>query len=185
MKTIKLYGGIAAIVALVAVFPMTASAQVNSNSASSATTNSTAGATNAGNAQNINFNSRNDGTSTQKFAPPVAGQGFYGSFSPDSCMVSGGAGGSTIGVGLNFAMPVEDKNCNLRRNFERIMQASATTKDPVRSQRLETAAIDVLCQADEKTRAALAGQGLCSDGVPQPTRPAAARQDLENLYTPG
>lgn len=185
MKNLNLFGGIAAIVALVAVFPMTASAQNTINSSSNATTNSTAGATNAGNAQNITFRSSNDGTSTQKFAPPVAGQGFYGSFSPDSCMVSGGGGGSAIAFGINVAVPVEDKNCNLRRNFERIMQASATTKDPVRSQRLETAAIDVLCQADEKTRAALQGQGLCSDGIPQPTRPSAARQDIENLYTPG
>ncbi|MBD4204413.1 hypothetical protein GUH47_00035 [Xanthomonas citri pv. citri] len=154
------------------------------NSTSNAATQSTAGATNAGNAQNINFNSRNDGTSTLRSAPPVAGQGFYGSFSADSCMVSGGGGGSVVGLGINMAVPVEDKNCNLRRNFERVMQASATTKDPVRSQRLETAAVDILCQSDEKTRAALMGQGLCSDGLPKPVQPRA-RQDLENFYTPG
>jgi len=181
----KISFGIAAFVALVAGFPLNATAQVAVNTSSNATTQSSSGATNAGNAQNITFQSSNDGTSTQKFAPPVAGQGFYGSFSPDSCMVSGGGGGSAIAFGINVAVPVEDKNCNLRRNFERIMQASATTKDPNRSQRLETAAIDVLCQADDKTRAALAGQGLCSDGVPQPTRPSAARQDFENLYSPG
>ncbi|WKV22070.1 hypothetical protein Phage2-1_00070 [Achromobacter phage 2-1] len=182
----KLSFGIAAFVALVAGFPLNATAQVAVNNVSSnASTQSSSGATNAGNAQNITFKSNNDGTSTQKFAPPVAGQGFYGSFSADSCMVSGGGGGSTIGIGLNVAIPVEDKNCNLRRNFERIMQASATTKDPNRSVRLETAAIDVLCQSDEKTRAALMGQGLCSDGVPQPIKPTAARQDIENLYSPG
>lgn len=172
------------VIAIVAsLVGLSAQAQtITSNS--SAATNSTAGATNAGNAQNINFNSRNDGTSTLKTTPPVAGQGFYGSFSADSCMVSGGGGGSVVGLGINMAIPVEDKNCNLRRNFERVMQASATTKDPVRSQRLETAAVDILCQADEKTRAALMGQGLCSDGLPKPVTPRA-RQDLENMYTPG
>lgn len=161
-----------------------AHAQTTIQTASSAVTTSTAGATNAGNAQSINFNSRNDGTSTLRSAPPVAGQGFYGSFSADSCMVSGGGGGSVVGFGINMAVPVEDKNCNLRRNFERVMQASATTKDPIRAQRLETAAVDILCQADEKTRAALMGQGLCSDGLPKPVQPRA-RQDWENLYTPG
>lgn len=194
----KISFGIAALVALVVGFPLNAAAQqatgqlvnnsnfVSPNTSSQASTQSTSGATNAGNAQSINFNSKNDGTSTVKSAPPLGGQGFYGSFSSDSCMVSGGGGVSVIGLGGQLVTPVEDKNCSLRRNAERIMQISATTKDAARSQRLETAAIDVLCRAGAETAAALSGQGLCADGAPAPMQPSAAiRQDWESFYTPG
>lgn len=154
----------------------------NVNAGSQATTSSTAGATNAGNAQNINFNSRNDGTSTLKSAPALGGQAFYGSFSNDSCMVSGGGGGSVVGVGINMAVPIEDKNCNLRRNFERTMQAAASARDADLGRRLQTAAIDMLCATDPATRAALANQGLCS-GALKGAEPTAARPTLDGLYT--
>ena len=60
---------------------------------------------------------------------------------------------------MNVAFPIEDQKCSLRRNFERTMQAAASTKDPDRSRRLETAAIDILCQTDDRTKAALVAQG--------------------------
>ncbi len=132
-------------------------------SSSQASTQSTSGSTNAGNNQGVTFNSNSSGTSTLRTVPSVAGSGFYGSFSSDSCMVSGGGGGAVVGFGLNVAIPVEDQKCSLRRNFERTMQAAASTKDPDRSRRLETAAIDILCQTDDRTKAALAAQGLCSN----------------------
>lgn len=153
----------------------------NVNSGSSATTASSAGATNAGNAQNINFNSRNDGTSTLKSAPALGGQSFYGSFSSDSCMVSAGGGGSVVGFAINAAVPVEDKACSLRRNFERTMQAAASTKDVDLSKRLQTAAIDMLCATNDATRQALANQGLCSGGL-KGAEPTAARPTLDGLY---
>jgi len=130
---------------------------------SSSTTSATSGSTNAGNNQGITFNSSNDGSSSVKTVPPVGGQSFYGSFSSDSCMVSAGGGGSVIGFGMNVAVPIEDQKCSLRRNFERTMQAAASTKDADRSRRLETAAIDILCQTDDRTKAALVAQGLCTN----------------------
>jgi hypothetical protein len=68
-----------------------------------------------------------------------------------------------VGFGLSIAAPIEDQKCSLRRNFERTMQAAASTKDPVRAVKLETAAVDILCQTDDRTRAALSAQGLCTD----------------------
>ncbi|WP_447990794.1 hypothetical protein [Achromobacter spanius] len=130
---------------------------------SSSTTSATSGSTNAGNNQGITFNSSNNGSSSVKTVPPVGGQSFYGSFSSDSCMVSAGGGGSVIGFGMNVAVPIEDQKCSLRRNFERTMQAAASTKDADRSRRLETAAIDILCQTDDRTKAALVAQGLCTN----------------------
>ncbi|MDH2052459.1 hypothetical protein [Achromobacter marplatensis] len=138
----------------------TAAAQTSN---SSSTTSASSGATNAGNNQGITLNSNNSGSSTVKTVPPVGGQSFYGSFSSDSCMVSAGGGGSVVGFGMNVAIPIEDQKCSLRRNFERTMQAAASTKDADRSRRLETAAIDILCQTDDRTKAALVAQGLCTN----------------------
>ncbi len=132
-------------------------------SSSSATTSASSGSTNAGNNQGITLNSNNSGSSTLRSAPPVGGQSFYGSFSSDSCMVSAGGGGSVVGFGMNVAVPIEDQKCSLRRNFERTMQAAASTKDADRARRLETAAIDILCQTDDRTKAALVAQGLCTN----------------------
>ncbi|MFG0233074.1 hypothetical protein [Achromobacter sp. 413638] len=139
------------------------SATAQTNSASSSTTSATSGATNAGNTQGITFNSKSDASGTLRTAPAMGGQSFYGSFSSDSCMVSAGGGGSVVGFGMNVAFPIEDQKCSLRRNFERTMQAAASTKDPDRSRRLETAAIDILCQTDDRTKAALVAQGLCTN----------------------
>ncbi|AVC42721.1 hypothetical protein [Achromobacter ruhlandii] len=132
-------------------------------STSSSTTSASSGSTNAGNNQGVTFNSNSSGSSTLRTAPPIGAQSFYGSFSSDSCMVSAGGGGSVVGFGMNVAFPVEDQKCSLRRNFERTMQAAASTKDPDRSRRLETAAVDILCQTDDRTKAALTAQGLCTN----------------------
>lgn len=153
MKTILL-----AISLSMAAFTATAQTS-NSSSATSASS----GSTNAGNNQGITLNSNNSGSSTVRTVPPVGGQSFYGSFSSDSCMVSAGGGGSVVGFGMNIAIPIEDQKCSLRRNFERTMQAAASTKDADRSRRLETAAIDILCQTDDRTKAALVAQGLCTN----------------------
>ena len=139
---------------------MSAGAQTSTSSSS---TSASSGSTNAGNNQGITLNSSNSGTSTLRSAPPVGGQSFYGSFSSDSCMVSAGGGGSVVGFGMNVAIPIEDQKCSLRRNFERTMQSAASTIDADRSRRLETAAIDILCQTDDRTKAALVAQGLCTN----------------------
>ncbi|RSE95718.1 hypothetical protein [Achromobacter aegrifaciens] len=139
---------------------VSASAQTSS---SSATTSASSGSTNAGNNQGITLNSSNSGSRTLRSVPPLGGQSFYGSFSSDSCMVSAGGGGAVVGFGMNIAIPIEDQKCSLRRNFERTMQAAASTRDADRSRRLETAAIDILCQTDDRTKAALVAQGLCTN----------------------
>lgn len=136
---------------------------LSNNSASTAQTQSQSAASNAGNAQAITFNSGDAPHNTRlNTIPSVAGNSFYGSFSPDSCMVSGGGGGSVVGFGINAAVPVEDKHCNLRRNFERVMQWSSTVADANLRRVGQQAGIDILCQSDEKTAAALSAAGLCS-----------------------
>ncbi|CAB3729128.1 hypothetical protein LMG3458_04681 [Achromobacter deleyi] len=155
MKTIAL-----ALSLSLSLVAFSANAQTSS---SAATTSASSGSTNAGNNQGITLNSNNSGSSTLRTAPPIGAQSFYGSFSSDSCMVSAGGGGSVVGFGMNVAFPVEDTKCSLRRNFERTMQAAASTKDPDRSRRLETAAVDILCQTDDRTKAALTAQGLCTN----------------------
>ena len=132
-------------------------------SSSSATTSASSGSTKAGNNQGITFNSSNGGSSSLRTVPPVGGQSFYGSFSSDSCMVSAGGGGAVVGFGMNIAIPIEDQKCSLRRNFERTMQAAASTRDADRARRLETAAIDILCQTDDRPKAAQVAQGLCTN----------------------
>ncbi|MCV6797500.1 hypothetical protein A7P25_02495 [Achromobacter xylosoxidans] len=163
-------------------------------STSSSTTSASSGSTNAGNNQGVTFNSNNSGSSTLRTAPPIGAQSFYGSFSSDSCMVSAGGGGSVVGFGMNVAFPVEDQKCSLRRNFERTMQAAASTKDPDRSRRLETAAVDILCQTDDRTKAALTAQGLCTNPSlttadhrfenPTPNVAQAAPAPTQALYAP-
>ncbi len=155
MKTIAL-----ALSLSLSLVAFSASAQTSS---SASQTSASSGSTNAGNNQGITLNSNNSGSSTLRTAPPIGSQSFYGSFSSDSCMVSAGGGGSVVGFGMNVAFPVEDTKCSLRRNFERTMQAAASTKDPDRSRRLETAAVDILCQTDDRTKAALTAQGLCTN----------------------
>lgn len=149
--------------ALALSLSLAAFSAVAQTSTSSSTTSASSGSTNAGNNQGVTFNSNNSGSSTLRTAPPIGAQSFYGSFSSDSCMVSAGGGGSVVGFGMNVAFPVEDQKCSLRRNFERTMQAAASTKDPDRSRRLETAAVDILCQTDDRTKAALTAQGLCTN----------------------
>lgn len=170
------------IITILALGLVSTAALADSAATSSTESAATSAAQNMGNAQSIQFNSTGAERQTVKSAPGIGGQAFYGSFSGDSCMVSGGGGVSIVGFGAQMATPVEDRHCNMRRNFERVMQASAMAKDPERAGRLATAAVDILCQAGEETRLALVGQGLCSDAVrPQP----AARQDWENMYSPG
>lgn len=149
----------------VSLFSVSAFAQANLNSTSAATTNSVAGATNAGNAQSIHFNSSQDGTTTLKAAPSMGGNSFYGSFSSDNCMVSGGGTVSTIIGGASVVTPIRDPQCSLLRVYERTQQAASSVAniDPVTSKKLRQAAVDMLCQVSDEAKKALVNQGLCSD----------------------
>ncbi|NYT38914.1 hypothetical protein ERD78_18645 [Allopusillimonas soli] len=123
-----------------------------------------AAAQNAGNAQNITFQSSGSGTQTIKSAPQMGSLGLFGSFSSDNCMVSAGGGVSIIGVGVQGATPVRDEQCAILRGFERTMQAASTVYavNPALSAKLQQAAIDTLCSLNETVGAALRHQGVCS-----------------------
>lgn len=155
----------AVITLLISLIGTSAFAQTKLQSTSAATTNSVAGATNAGNAQNINFVTNSDGTTTLKTAPSMGGNSFYGSFSTDNCMVSGGGTISTILGGASVVSPIRDPECSKLRVFERTMQLASTVRvyDAPKSDKITQAATDILCQVSEEAKKALAYQGLCSD----------------------
>lgn len=162
---------------------------VTGNTASSAQNSASSGATNQGNnaAQQITFQNGSvpgHTSVTERFAPSLGGNQFYGSFSQDGCVVSAGGGVSVIGLAVTGAVPVKDEECNARRNFERTMQAAASL--PEYSGKLRQAAIDIMCQTDSATYQAYANQGLCSKFVddkmgnkPNGSAPRTARASVE------
>lgn len=157
---------------LASLLSLPAMAQINA--ASTAATASTASSLNAGNAQAITFNSEAP-SATLRNVPSLGGNGFFGSFSPDNCMVSGGGTVAVAGFGGSVVTPIRDPQCSLLRTFERTQQAAATvaSTDPVTAARLRQAATDMLCQVSDEARAALAHQGLCSDLTRAPAVAAA------------
>lgn len=142
-------------------------------------------AQNAGNTQGITFNS--DASGRIKNVPSMGGNGFYGSFSPDSCTVSGGGSVAFAGFGGSVASPVRDEACELYRGVERSMQVSATFQalgDDDTAARLRQGAIDLLCQVSDESRAAFTHQGLCSNLNPnQITAPVARARPVEQGVT--
>lgn len=163
-------------VACLMVMASVAQAQILTGTTNSSSSNQvSSGSNNAGNAQSINFNSDNSGSSTLKTIPSIGGQGFYGSFSADSCVNSGGGGGSVVGFGMNVAVPINDAECSARRNVERTMQISASirTFDPQRADALVNAAISIMCQVNDTAKAAYTYAGLC------PTQFATKSSDLQ------
>lgn len=166
---------------LIAALSMVAvgTAQAQSTAQSATQSTATSAAQNAGNAQAITFNSDSSGTSTVRNVPSLGGNGFYGSFSPDNCMVSAGGTAVIAGFGGSVVTPVRDPQCSLLRTFERTQQAAATiaAQDPVTAAKLRQAATDMLCQVSDEARAALARQGLCSDlSAPAPIHATAYAQ---------
>jgi len=167
MKTLKIYAGI---VSLLCSFAATA-ANVNNNVNAESNTNSTAtsAAQNAGNAQNINFNSKAADTQTLKNTPGVILGGFSGSFSSDYCGATAQGGLGLPGFSFAAGAPVIDKHCVHLRTFERTMQAASTlvNQDPELARRVYTAALDMLCDVTEESRRALERQGVCSSSNEQ------------------
>lgn len=120
-------------------------------------------AQNAGNEQSITFNS--ESSDRLRKTPDVAGNGFYGSFSSDSCVTSAGGGFAGGLFGMNAVTPVQDEQCSVLRGVERTMQVATTIQstNPQVAQKLHQGAIDMLCQLNDKVSAALGNQGVCSD----------------------
>lgn len=156
---------VAAMLAL-AWFGVANAQTTNNTSTSGSTASANTSASNAGNAQQITFNSAaTPRTQRIETTPSLGGNSFYGSYSPDSCAVSGGGGAGWTGFIFNLAGPIEQKSCVLFRAFERSQQAAATvaSMDPVTAARLRQASIDMLCQVSDQVREALSYQGLCSN----------------------
>jgi hypothetical protein len=176
----------------------TVSAQTLVNTQSQAQTQSTAGATNAGNAQNINFNSDAAHDSTRvKTNPTVYAPSPSPSYSPLNCANGTSAGASGGYVGIAFGTVKEGDQCNGRANATMLMQMSNNFRsfDPATAGKLSTAAINLMCDQDDKVRAKLVAQGLCDTadykgnerdyaGGGQAAR-TRQQQRVNDVYSPG
>jgi hypothetical protein len=152
------------ILVLTAFFATESDAQTMVNTQSQAQTQSTAGATNAGNAQNINFNSEAAHDSTRlKTNPTVYAPSPSPSYSQLNCANGTSAGISGGFVGAAFGTVKEGDQCNGRANATMLMQMSNNFRsfDPITAGKLSTAAINIMCDQDDKVRAKLVAQGLC------------------------
>jgi hypothetical protein len=145
--------------AVLCVFPALVMAQATNaiNAVSESTTNSTSTSNNAGNTQSLIVQGA-PGTVTYGGAYTVRSTGaavlpgFAGSFSSDYCGGTSGAAAAGVGFGLSFGAPKIDPSCVMLRTYERIMQAAATEKQPMRRESLRLAALEVLTHIDPKIR---------------------------------
>jgi hypothetical protein len=147
------------IAAVLCVLPTLVVAQVTNpiNAVSESTTNSTSTSNNAGNTQSLIVQGA-PGTVTYGGGYTVRSTGaamlpgFAGSFSSDYCGGTSGAAAAGVGFGLSFGAPKIDPSCVMLRTYERIMQAAATEKQPMRRESLRLAALEVLTHIDPKIR---------------------------------
>jgi hypothetical protein len=142
-------------IALCCLLPIAASASGVVTSESSTTSNSTA--VNSGNNQTLTVNSgpgtvQYGGSYSVKSTGAAVLPGFAGSFSSDYCGGTSGAAAAGVGFGLSFGAPKIDPSCVMLRTYERIMQAAASEKQPMRRESLRLAALEVLTHIDPKVR---------------------------------
>jgi hypothetical protein len=127
------------------------------NTVSESSTSSTASSSNAGNNQSLIVQggpgtmSYGGGYTVRSTGAAVL-PGFAGSFSSDYCGGTSGAAAAGVGFGLSFGAPKIDPSCVMLRTYERIMQAAATEKQPMRRESLRLAALEVLTHIDPKVR---------------------------------
>lgn len=156
-----------------------AQAQVTGTATSQNNVQSASAAQNAGNSQDITFNS--NGANRVHTTPSVGLGSFAGSFSSDYCRgtVQGGIAGT--GGLLSLGGPVTDDACVLYRGVERTMQVSSTLRsfNPATSARLDQSAIDMLCSVPQLSPA-LRNQGICTLPEPEPRR-----QQQQSIYSGG
>jgi hypothetical protein len=127
-----------------------AQSALDANVSSNATTASTSGANNAGNAQQIVFNSSTPGTQTIKSTGQAVLSGFAGSFSSDYCGGTAGVAVGGPGFSVSGGAPKFDDTCRFLRTFERVQQAAAS--DPGNAAELRAAALEILAEVDPKVR---------------------------------
>lgn len=168
---------IAAVALIVASALPLAQAQAETTANSNASTQATSAAANLGNNQAVTFQSAAipDHT-TVRTAPAVGGNGYYGSWSSDACMVSAGAGVSVVGFGVQGATPIRDEQCAALRGVERTMQVAASVagSNPGLSHHLQQAAVDILCTYNQTVGNALRAQGVCTVQAKPATQASAA-----------
>jgi len=188
---------------LIALFALAIAAGAHAQSSTSTTTaqsaavtNSTAGATNAGNAQSIQFNSDSGHASTSvRTNPTVYVPSPAVSYSALSCANGWGVGGSGGYVGIGFGGATEGDKCEGRANATMLMQMSNNLR-PINARTadaLTLAAINIMCDQDDKVRAKMVEQGLCTsadyagnkrDYTITQTQPYARRQISTVGYYP-
>ena len=141
-------------------------AGVNSSSQSGSVAASEA--TNAGNAQNITFNTTTpdtvaySGSYTAKTTGAATLPGFAGSFSSDYCGGTAGLAGGGTGFSFSIGAPKIDNSCVMLRTFERTQQAAASVDaiDPARAKALRAVSLEILAETDDKVKAIFQKRGL-------------------------
>jgi hypothetical protein len=166
------------IIALLVLLPSLAFAQATETTSNAVGTGtSQAAAQNAGNAQNIQFNSQGGGHSQLVATPNVQGNAFYGSVSPDGCSNSQGGGASGWLFGANVVLSHDMATCYGLRVYERTMQwvvnlpvqkPYAAYKGLLREDGMDMAS-DELCLMNDRVRVLMERRGLCQNIKDVPT----------------
>lgn len=159
-------------IATVLMLALSPSAFAQTHAVSRTESQAVSAAQNAGNAQSITFNS--ESSDRLRKTPDVAGNGFYGSFSSDSCVTSAGGGFAGGLFGMNAVTPVRDEQCSVLRGVERTMQVASTIQpaNPHIAAKLQQGAIDMLCNLNDTVGDALKGQGVCTEKAQDATTTA-------------
>ena len=115
---------------------------------------------NAGNAQNITYNSPE--VSTIKSTGSASLPAFAGSFSSDYCGGTAGVAAGGIGFAFTAGSPKIDNSCVMLRVFERTQQAAASVEptDPVGSVLLRIASLEILAETDAKVKEIFQKRGV-------------------------
>jgi len=174
LKIKMLFGALLALAISVPAFAHGGSSHYNATANSQTASTANSNSANAGNAQAITFN--NDSGGSIKTVPSLGGNSFYGSFSTDNCMVSGGVGATFLGGGGSIVTPIRDEQCSVLRGVERTMQVAATVSraDPSLSHKLQQGAVDMLCNLNSIVGNALKQQGVCTEPKKQTAQVASA-----------
>ena len=159
-------------IAILCYLPIMAMAQtIISDSTSSSTTTSRAAANNAGNAQNITFNSPGALTYGGSYSVKSTGTailpGFAGSFSGDYCGSTMGAAGGGMGFAFSLGAPYIDEACVLLRSYERTMQAASMSTSPSEAFVIRGAALEILAEVNPKVKVIFERKGLV-EPAPKP-----------------
>lgn len=157
------------------LFSMPATSGSSSNSAG------TANAANSGigNGAQLQVNTTNNGggDSTIRTTPTVYTSS-YGSFSAASCMVSGAAGISLVGLGASGTTPIDGEHCDYRLNIQQAVAVAMTASDFLKAwgdklpdemraqaitkiQNALDAAQDATCLYSDRQRAVMEAHDLC------------------------